>query len=143
MSRIKKNTKDNLKFIETARINNDTYDFYVGFFKKIATSLFEWINVPSSMNAEFLEECLFYYGMAGILKTEDYGFINTKCSSNGDINIYGLPTKLNCYSFGFQQERATYMGNVEADEYKECILVKNNIEMLPTFVGLELFCRRL
>ena len=71
MSRIKKNTKDNLKFIETARINNDTYDFYVGFFKKIATSLFEWINVPSSMNAEFLEECLFYYGMAGILKTED------------------------------------------------------------------------
>ena len=37
-----------------------------------------------------------------------YGFINTKCTSNGDINIYELPTKLNCYSFGYSEERNLY-----------------------------------
>lgn len=140
---MKKSTRDNIRFLESAILNKDTYDFYLDFFRKIATSLFEWINLPSTMNAEYLEECLFYFGMASILKTEKYGFINTKCSSNGDINIYGLPTKLNCYSYSFQTSRNIYTGVPNNNEYGECILVKNNIDMLPTFVGLDIFCRRL
>lgn len=144
MRKNRKNYKDNNRFIDTAILNNETFMLYMEQFKKIALSLFEWVNLPSSMNAEFLEQCLFYYGMASILNTDKYGFINTKCSINGDINIYGLPTKLNCYSYGFQTSRNVYMGfTLNEDPYSQCILVKNNIEMIPTSEGLELFALRL
>jgi hypothetical protein len=55
-------------------------------------SMFEWVNLPKSMNSRWLERCLYYNGQASLLKTEKYGFINTNCCSSGKINMYGLPT---------------------------------------------------
>lgn len=143
MPRVKKTYKDNNKFIDSAVLNDRTFIFYQEMFKKIALSIFEWVNLPQTMNSEYLELCLFYYGKASLLKTQEYGFINTKCCSNGDINIYNLPTKLNCYSYGFNTSRKLYTGFKTGDEYSECILVQNNTEMIPTFAGLDLFSYRL
>ena len=120
-------------------------------FKRIALSVFEWVNLPSSMNAQWLEYCLYYNGMASLLKDEKYGFINTNCTSNGKINIYGLPTSLNCYSFGYQTTRTLYTGlnpnlTEERKKYLEntgCILVQNNIDRTPTAGSMELFAYRL
>ena len=50
------------------------------------------------MNAEYLERCLFEFGKASLLKTEKYGFINAKAVTNGELNIYMLPSKINCFS---------------------------------------------
>ena len=88
-----KKTKTNSKeFFESLYNNQATYADYMNRLKKVATSIFEWINLPESMNQRYLEETLFYYGMAALLKDEEYGFINTRCASNGVINIYVLPT---------------------------------------------------
>ena len=140
-----------LEFSNNNIINDLTYYDYLDRFKKIALSIFEWVNLPSSMNADYLERCLFYEGQATLLKDKDYGFINTRCCSNGKINIYGLPTNLNCYSYEYQSSRKLYTGinpalteaQKEYMQYNECILVKNNWERIPTAGTLELFAMRL
>ena len=144
--KIRKTKAQNYNFTDSALVNDSTYFDYLEKFKRIALSMFEWVNLPKSMNARWLERCLYYNGQAALLKDKKFGFINTSCASSGYINIYGLPTKLNCYSFEFQSVRNLYTGlnpinNDENDE--ECILVLNNWEGIPTCKSMELFALRL
>ena len=140
----RKSYRNNYEFIDSATLNNQTYLDYINRFKQVALSQFEWINLPETMNADYLELCLYYFGQASLLKTKDYGFINTKCCSNGKINIYGLPSSLNCFSYEFQEDRKLYTGLIPSEtEYDSCILVKNNWEKLPTAGTMELFAMRL
>lgn len=148
---MKKRNMNNNKFLDSAYMNDATYLDYLNRFKRIALSMFEWVNLPKSMNARWLEFCLYTYGQAALLKDKKYGFINTKCTSAGYINLYGLPTRLNCFSFDYQSQRKLYTGinplytkkQREANETNECILVLNNWDATPTFSTLELFAYRL
>lgn len=141
---------ENIQFIESAVLNKMTYFDYVNRFERLARTIFEWVNLPKSMNAIFLEKCLYYYGQASFLKDKNYGFINTQVSDSGFINIYELPTILQCYSTGYQTSRKLYVGNdglskedIEAKEYNEAILVQNNWDRLPTSGTMNLFAMRL
>ena len=131
-----------LRFLDSALMNSQTYFDYVERFKKICLSMFEWVNLPESCNARYLEECLYYKGQAAILKDELYGIINTQCASNGYLNIYGLPTSLNCYSYQYNSIRNLYTG-LDGTEDKDCVLVMNNWQRVPTASTIELFCQRL
>lgn len=141
-----KKKNSNYKFTDSAIVNDATYYDYLERFKRIAMSMFEWVNLPSSMNSRWLERCLYYNGQAALLKHSKYGFINTNCASAGKINIYGLPTVLNCYSFEFQENRNLYTGLNPINKKKdtdEAILVLNNWEGVPTCKTMELFALRL
>ena len=141
-----KNFRNNYQFIDNAIVNDRTYFDYLERFKKIALSMFEWVNLPKSMNAMYLEKCLYYLGQATFLKDEKYGYINTRASSNGYINIYGYPTSFNCWSYDYNSNRKLYSGlndNTENKEFEECILVQNNWDRVPTANTLELFAYRL
>ena len=142
---MKRKNNQNYKFTDTLLINDKTYMDYLNRFKKIALSVFEWVNLPESMNARWLERCLYYNGQACLLKDKKYGFINTNCSSAGKINIYGLPTDLQCYSFEYQQKRQIYTGltGIDGQEYKDAILVLNDWEGVPTAGTMDLFAYRL
>jgi hypothetical protein len=131
---------------EAVWLNDQTYLDYKHRLKKIATSIFEWKNLPDSMDSEYIEYCLYALGQCAFLKTEEYGFINTKATINGNLNLYGLPTALNCYSYGsVQYNRNVYYGGDSGDENTECILVKNTQDRnpVPTVTTLELFAYRL
>lgn len=152
MKKNKKLIRDNLQFIDSALANDATYYDYLHRMKKIAVSMFEWVNLPESMDARFLEECLYYFGEAALLYDEKYGFINTKCCSNGDLNIYGLPTKLNCYAYSnvFNTDRTLYTGlksDTEEKDTKQCVLVLNSLDryssIRPLSTTIEGFAYRL
>lgn len=143
-----------LDFIDNALVNDRTYFDYLDRFKKVAISIFEWENLPSSMNARYLEQCLYYDGKAALLYDETKGFINTRCTTNGYVNIYGLPNRLKCYSYSYRVDRNLFTGVLELDteEAKEfnknlktnsCVLVLNNWDAIPTAATLELFALRL
>ncbi len=146
----KKFKANNREFIDTAWVNDATYWDYLERLKKVAMSMFEWVGLPDSMNARYIEKSLYYHGSAAFLYDETLGYINTNCASSGQINIYGIPTALNCYSYGYQETRRVYTG-LRYDEYanpinkayEECILVMNNWERTPTCSTLELFALRL
>lgn len=133
------------EFKDAILINDQTFIDYQERFKKIAMSIFEWKNLPNSMDGRFIERCLYYLGSCAFLKDEEYGFINVKSTPSGDFNIYGLPTSINCYSYGYHALRNLYSGlNPENnDEYSECIYVMNNWEHVPTSATLSLFAYRL
>lgn len=130
-------------FRDAVLMNNDTYIDYLERMKKICLSMFEWQNLPNSMNARFLEMCLFYNGQAALLYSDDYGFINTMAADGGYINIYGLPTEINCYSYRFNERRGLYTVDTGEEKGKECILVMNNYERVPTSATISLFAYRL
>lgn len=130
-------------FRDAILLNNQTYIDYLGRMKKICLSMFEWQNLPESMNARFIEMCLFYNGQAALLYDDDYGYINTMAADGGYINIYGLPTEIMCYSYRFNQRRSLYMTDTGEEKGKECILVMNNYERIPTCATVNLFALRL
>lgn len=130
-------------FRDAILMNTETYVDYLERMKKIALSMFEWQNLPQSCNARFLEMCLFYNGQAALLYDDDYGYINTMAADGGYINIYGLPTEIQCYSYRFNQRRSLYMTDTGEEKGKECILVMNNYERIPTCSTVNLFAYRL
>lgn len=136
--------KNNSQFIENNILNDETFLYYERCFLKLCLSMFEWINLPKGMNARFLEEVLYYNGMASLLKSETLGYINTACCFSGNLNIYGLPSKLNCYSYGFSEIRNLYTGLSNHDEQKnDCILVFNAQDKENTYSTMQLFAYRM
>lgn len=130
-------------FRDAILMNNQTYIDYLERMKKICLSMFEWINLPTSMNSRFLEMCLFYNGQAAMLYDDDFGYMNTMAADGGYINLYGLPTEIQCYSYRFNQRRSLYMTDTGEEKGKECILVMNNYERIPTTASVSLFAYRL
>lgn len=144
-------TGNNRKFFNSAILNDLTFIDYKNRFQKLAMSIFEWVNLPSSMDSRFLELSLYLYGSACLLKDKNYGYINTHCNPSGKINIYGLPVKLNCYSFDFRSTKLLYTGlpntfineSLEDLQDNQAILVMNDWNRFPTSSTLDLFAYRL
>ena len=131
-------------FTDAMLMNNRTYVDYLERMKKICLSMFEWVNLPDSMNSRFLEMCLYYNGQCALLYDDVLGYLNTMACDSGTINVYGLPSQVNCYSYGeFNQIRSLYTTDTGEEKNKECILVLNNFERVPTAVTVELFAKRL
>ena len=151
----KRKARNNLE--DAVLMNNATYFDYLERFKRIALSMFEWTNLPDSMDARYLERCLYYTGQAAMLYLEPYGYINTKSATSGKLNLYGLPTRIRCYSYGeINTSRRVFNGVSEAvakingyeddtddDRQTEAILVLNNWEGVATASTIELFALRM
>ena len=134
----------NSQFIENNVLNDITFDFYLRCFKKLCLSMFEWVNLPKGMDPRFLEEVLYYNGIASLLYDETFGFINTASTPSGNLNIYGLPTSINCFSYGFSSIRNLYTGLANEEARKtDCILVLNCQDKESTFSSMECFAYRM
>lgn len=134
----------NSQYIETEALNSLTFEFYQRCFKKLCLSMFEWVDLPKGMDSRFLEEVLYYNGLATLLYTEKYGYINTASTPSGNLNIYGLPTSINCFSYGFSEIRKLYTGLANEEAKKtNCILVLNCQDRESTFSSMELFAYRM
>ena len=130
-------------FRDAILMNNETYIDYLERMKKICLSMFDWQNLPDTMDARFIELCLFYQGQAALLYDENYGYLNCMAADGGYINIYGLPTEIQCYSYRFNQRRTLYTHDTGEEKGSECILVMNNYERVPTASTVNLFAYRL
>ena len=134
------NNKDYVRMVFS---NESAIADYENRMMRICLSMFEWVNLPESMNQRFLEKSLYFFGRASLLYSEKYGYINLNCASDGFINLYDLPTKLNCYSHDLHFTRDLYTGNTDKRKDEECILVLNNYDYLPTYSTIQLFAQKL
>ena len=70
---------------------------------------------------------------------KNIGFINTASTPSGNLNIYGLPTSINCFSYGYSSIRKLYTGLANEEAKKDsCILVLNCQDKESTFSSMEL-----
>lgn len=101
---------------------------YFSYFANIAMTLFEWVNLPKTCNADFLEYTLFMDGKACFVNDKLLGYLNLRYTDNGQPNIYMLPSKITAYSIN-------YTKNFDED----FVICRNNIQYLPTALYVEHF----
>lgn len=117
----------------TMSLNNRTYIDYFDRLKMLAVSMFEWENLPETMNSRFLELTLFDYGIACFVFDDNLGFLNLKCTPSAELNVYEEAIKYTAYSLNYNK----------IYNRDDIILVRNNLLQLPTFRTIELFANRL
>ena len=75
------------KFWQSARRNNATYLQYYMHLAELAMSMFEWKNLPPTVDARFLELTLFEDGQIVFFKDEELGYLCLQCAVNGGFNV--------------------------------------------------------
>lgn len=99
--------------------NGMTYQFYLDRLIELSISMFDWKNVPDSIDVRFLETRLFMNGAAVFFKdedldydtglsstrTEDGTFLALPVAMNGKWNVYNVPIQRRAYAnSGYQKE---------------------------------------
>ena len=122
-------------FDNTALYNNATYLDYYKRLRLLALSMFEWENLPSSMDARYLEESLYFYGMACFCYDDALGWLSLRCTPSAELNIYGEALQYTAYGSG--------EGYNKVFDRDKIVLVRNNLERIPTDLSVRLFAHRL
>ena len=122
------------QFSESAYLNNATYLDYYNRLKELALNVFEWKNLPDSVDERFLELTLFEHGYACYFNDEVIGNIALTCTIGGILDIYRVPTQRRAYATNGYNKQLTS---------KDSVLVYNNYLRTPTDMTIRLFARRL
>lgn len=97
--------KKDRQFWESAAMNNGIYKQYYNRLVELAISMFEWKNLPDSVDARFLELCLFVDGQAIFFYDEELGYLALQNAMNGGFNVYRIPVNRRAYAVnGYNRE---------------------------------------
>ena len=133
MSRRHKNN-----FSDSARWNNANYNSYFDRLKELATTMFEWKNLPDTVDSRFLEMTLFNDGQAVFFKDEDMGengsYLALQVIINGKLNVYRIPLKRRAFAVN------GYQKNLDIDN---SVIIYNNYLRANSFQMCKLYAKRL
>lgn len=71
--------------------NQRTYLQYVNRLTELSISMFDWKNLPNTIDARFLELSLFNDGMAVFFKDEVMGYLGLQVMIGGTLDVYRIP----------------------------------------------------
>lgn len=71
--------------------NQRTYLQYVNRLTELSISMFDWKNLPDTIDARFLELALFNDGMAVFFKDEVMGYLGLQVMIGGRLDVYRIP----------------------------------------------------
>lgn len=71
--------------------NQRTYLQYVNRLTELSISMFDWKNLPDTIDARFLELALFNDGMAVFFKDEVMGYLGLQVMIGGKLDVYRIP----------------------------------------------------
>lgn len=123
------------QFDESAYLNDVNYIRYFNTLKMIATSSFKYRNMPSSVDARFLELGLFNRGYMVYFYDEDlqrYLALNTTLGC--ELDVYNNPIFYTAYANNGYQ---VHLSNVNS------VIIYNNYLKQPTLMMCEYFAKRL
>lgn len=98
--------------------NNFSFREYLDMMTELALTMFEWKNLPETLNADYLEKQLFFKGKALFFEDEDIGYLALQCISTYDFDVYGIPTKRRGKGYN------NYLSDVKTPE--NSVLIYNN-----------------
>ena len=130
----KKIDSKSLNFWDSALLNNRTYMQYYQRLTELSISMFEWKNLPETVDERFLELCLFCDGMAVFFKDEVLGFLCLQCMINGQWNVYRIPINRRAYATNGYRKDLTD---------KDSVIIFNNYLHTNSKLDVEMFARRL
>lgn len=122
-------------FDESLILNNLTYRQYLNRLTELAISMFEWKNLPDTVDARYLELHLFETGCMVYFKDDVIGDLCLDCIVNGRLDVYGNPLLRRAYSgYNNYQKLLTY---------KDSVIIWNNYLRGNSILDVEMFARRL
>lgn len=126
--------KKDSQFWESAYMNNRTYLQYYNRLTELAISMFEWQNLPKTVDQRFLEMCLFGDGMCVFFQDEVLGYLSLQCMIGGELNVYRIPMERKAYATnGYQRN---------LDETNS-VIIFNNYLHTNSLLDVEMFSKRL
>lgn len=126
--------KRDLQFCESAYMNNRTYLQYYNRLTELAISMFEWQNLPKTVDQRFLEMCLFGDGMCVFFQDEVLGYLSLQCMIGGKLNVYRIPMERKAYATnGYQREL----------DGTNSVIIFNNYLHTNSMLDVEMFSKRL
>ena len=121
-------------FEDSALLNNQTYIQYVDHLTELTISMFEYKNLPDSVDWRFLELALFEKGQALWFKDEVMGDIVTWFASNGPFDIYKVPLMRHAYAVsGYQNDLSN----------ENSVIIYNNMLRKNSILDVKMYARRL
>ena len=122
-------------FEDSATLNNLTYVQYLNRLTELAISMFEWRNLPPSVDPRYLELHLFETGCMVYFNDEVLGNICLDCLANGRLGIYGDPILRRAYS-GYNNYSALL-------KESNSVIIWNNYLHTNSILDIKMFARRL
>lgn len=122
-------------FDESMILNNLTYRQYLNRLTELAISMFEWKNLPDTVDVRYLELHLFETGCMVYFKDEVIGDLCLDCIANGRLDVYGNPLLRRAYS--------GYNNYQKLLKYNNSVIIWNNYLHTNSILDVEMFARRL
>ena len=122
------------EFGESAFKNSVYYIHYLQRLTELAISMFEWKNLPETIDPRYLELALFLDGMAVFFKDEVIGYLALKVMATQPLSVYEIPTGRRAYSVnGYQKEL----------NENDSVLIYNNMLHTNSTTMIEMFAEKL
>ena len=118
-------------------LNDITFRDYYNRLSLLAKSVFKWNNLPNGIDEKWIEKYLFSEGRCMFFKDSVRGLMVAKCADGGTLNYYDEPTILRPVATNYEQNSEGY------ENGSECVLIRNNDDMLPTRTTIKLYAYRL
>lgn len=122
-------------FEDSATLNNLTYIQYLNRLTELAVSMFEWKNLPPSVDPRYLELRLFEMGCVVYFKDEVLGDLCLDCITNGRLDVYGNPIQRRAYS-----SYNNYQKNLTDND---SVIIWNNYLHTNSMLDSKIFARKL
>ena len=115
-------------------LNSWTTIDYLNRLKEYALNMFEWINLPKTVDARFIELVLFEEGKINFFEDKLIGFLALRVNESGKQNVYNEFDKKYIYANnGFRRTR----------NLRNSVTIYNNYLRTPTYTTVNLYAIRL
>ena len=128
--------RKNKYFWDSAWKNNMTFMQYYNRLVELSIAMFEWKNLPDTVDPRYLELKLFTEGQAVFFKDEVLDvYLALGNGGASDLSIYGIPNKRRAIGAN---------GSYSKDlDYKDSVLIYNNLIHTNSVLDVEMFAKRL
>lgn len=122
-------------FDDSAILNNLTYLQYINRLTELAICMFEWKNLPASVDQRYLELHLFETGSMVYFNDDILGNLCLDCIANGRLGVYGDPILRRAYSGYNNYQRLLKESN--------SVIIWNNYLHTNSILDVKMFAKRL
>lgn len=122
-------------FGESATVNNLTYMQYLNRLTELSVSMFEWKNLPPTVDARYLELHLFETGSMVYFNDEVIGNLCLDCLPSGRLDVYGNPVLRRAYSGYNNYQKLLKESN--------SVIIWNNYLHTNSILEVKMFAKRL
>lgn len=127
--------RGNVQFEESALLNNITYMQYFNRLTELAISMFDWRNLPPTVDPRYIELHLFQNGSMVYFNDDVVGNLCLDCLPNGNFDVYGNPVNRRAYS-----SYNNYQRDLNEDN---SIIIWNNYLRTNSITDIKLYSKRL